>query len=200
MCEQHQSRGEQASIFPVTIPQQTPRLLLRNFQCSDTIAFANYRSDPEIAKYQSWDVPFSEIQATAFIESLQQVTPGVLGEWYQLAIELKSTGEMIGDCAFCILADDEQQAEIGFTLARQYQGKGYATEAITYLLNYLFTTYKLHRVRANCDAENIASIKLLQRVGMRCEGHFIKSLWFKNNWVDEMWFAILRDEWYQAKH
>ncbi|MBD2499512.1 GNAT family N-acetyltransferase [Anabaena azotica] len=177
-----------------TLKLETPRLLLREFQISDKIAFATYRSAPEIAKYQSWDIPYSEAQAAAFIESLQNLTPGILGEWYQLAIELKSTGEMIGDCAFCILADDGKQAEIGFTLARQHQGKGYATETVTCLLNYLFKQQKLHRVRANCDPENIASIQLLERVGMRREGHFIKSLWFKNNWVDELWFAMLHDE------
>ncbi|MBD2488326.1 GNAT family N-acetyltransferase [Aulosira sp. FACHB-615] len=177
-----------------TLQLETPRLLLREFQNSDKVAFAAYRSDPEIAKYQTWDTPYSEAQAAAFIESLQHLTPGILGEWYQLAIELKSTGQMIGDCAFCILAEDGKQAEIGFTLARKYQGNGYATEAVTCLLNYLFIHLNLHRVRSNCDSQNIASIKLLERVGMRVEGCFIKSLWFKNNWVDEMWFAILQDE------
>lgn len=183
----------------MSINISTPRLVLRNLQNSDNILLANYRSDPEVAKYQSWDVPYSEAQATALIESLHQLIPGVLGEWYQLAITLKSTGKMIGDCAFCILVDDGKQAEIGFTLAREYQGQGYATEAITCLLEYLFITHHLHRIRANCDPANTASIKLLQRVGMRCEGHFIKSLWFKNNWVDEMWFAILSEEWDQTK-
>jgi RimJ/RimL family protein N-acetyltransferase len=55
----------------------------------------------------------------------------------------------------------------------------------------------LRRVRANCDPANTASVKLLQCVGMRCEGHFVKSLWFKGAWTDELWFAILRDEWQQ---
>jgi len=62
-------------------------------------------------------------------------------------------------------------------------------------LAYLFTEYKLHRIWANCDRSNIASIKLLERLGMRREGHFVKSLWFKGEWVDEFWFAILREEW-----
>lgn len=186
-------------MFAATIRIATPRLFLRNFQNSDIVAFASYRSDPEVAKYQSWDIPYSEVEATEFIETLQQLTPGVLGEWYQLAIALKSTKEIIGDCGFCILADDGQQAEIGLTLAQTHQGKGYATEAITCFLDYLFKQHNLHRVRANCDPQNIASIKLLERAGMRREGHLIKSLWFKNNWVDEMWFAILRDEWHSRK-
>ncbi|MBD2294091.1 GNAT family N-acetyltransferase [Anabaena sphaerica FACHB-251] len=180
-------------LIPINL--ETPRLLLRTFKYGDINAFIAYRNDPEVAKYQSWDIPYPETAAREFIEYLQQTKPGTLGEWYQLGIALKTTDEIIGDCAFCILAEDGQQAEIGFTLSRQHQGKGYATEAVTCLLAYLFTEYKLHRVRANCDSENIASIQLLERLGMRREGHFVKSLWFKGEWVDELWFAILREEW-----
>jgi RimJ/RimL family protein N-acetyltransferase len=176
---------------------ETSRLILRNFETSDPEAFARYRSDPEVAKYQSWDTPHPLMKADAidFIEAIKQVTPGVPGEWYQVAIEVKGTGETIGDCAFCVLAEDKQQAEIGFTLARTHQGKGFAKEAVMRLLEYLFVELNLHRVRANCDPANVASVKLLQRIGMRCEGHFIKSLWFKGEWTDELWFAILRERW-----
>jgi aminoglycoside 6'-N-acetyltransferase len=180
-------------LIPINL--ETPRLLLRNFKSKDINTFITYRNDPEVAKYQSWEIPYPETAAREFIEYLQQTKPGTLGEWYQIAIALKTTDEIIGDCAFCILAEDGQQAEIGFTLSRQHQGKGYATEAVSCLLAYLFTEYKLHRIRANCDSENIASIRLLERLGMRREGHFIKSLWFKGEWVDELWFAILREEW-----
>lgn len=96
---------------------ETPRLVLRPFEDKDTLPFVAYRCDPEVAKYQSWDVPYPETEAITFIEAMKRGTPGVLGEWYQLAIELLATGETIGDCAFCICADDERQAEIGFTLA-----------------------------------------------------------------------------------
>ncbi|QSJ15109.1 GNAT family N-acetyltransferase [Nostoc sp. UHCC 0702] len=178
----------------IPIKLETPRLVLRAFQDSDLAAFVAYRCDPEVAKYQSWDAPYPEAEAKNFIEAMKQAKPGTLGEWYQLAIELKATGEMIGDCAFCI-ANDGRQAEIGFTRSQTHQKQGYATEAVTRLLDYLFTEHNLHRVIANCDPENIASAKLLKRVGMRCEGHFVKSLWFKGNWADELWFAILRDEW-----
>ncbi|MDZ8186131.1 MAG: GNAT family N-acetyltransferase [Nostoc sp. ChiSLP02] len=84
---------------------ETPRLLLRRFQDNDLAAFLPYRNDLEVAKYQTWDPPYLEMEAMKFIQSMQQSTPGVLGEWYQLAIVLKDTGEMIRDCAFCILAD-----------------------------------------------------------------------------------------------
>lgn len=183
----------------MTIFFETARLTLRSFEDADTFVFAGYRSDPEVARYQGWDAPFSMELATRFIEAMKATTPGIPGEWYQIAIVLKSSGEMIGDCAFHLLAEDARQAEIGFTISRDYQGKGYATEAVQGLLDHLFQTYHLHRVRANCDPENEASAGLLERVGMRHEGRFIESLWFKGRYTGEDWYAILRREWLEQK-
>ncbi len=178
----------------------TERLLLRSFRDADIETFSAYRSDPEVARYQGWNAPYSIAQAREFIAEMQSTRPATPGEWYQVAIELKSSGELIGDCAFCVLAGDERQAEIGFTLARAYQGQGYATEAVTRLLDYLFGAVCLHRVRANCDVENLASTKLLERIGMRREGEFVENIWFKGRWGSEYWYAILAREWAARRH
>ncbi len=174
---------------------ETPRLILRPFQERDAEDFSRYRSDPEVARYQGWEPPFYLEQAQRFIEAMQSIGPGRPGEWYQFAIERKDTNMLIGDCAFKVLAEDHRQAEIGFTLARDYQGQGYATEAVGRLLRYLFVDSQLHRVIANCDPQNEASERLLTRLGLRHEGHFVESLWFKGGWADEDWYAILRREW-----
>ncbi len=156
-----------------------------------------YRSDPAVAKYQGWDTPYGIEAAKTFIREMKERLPGARGEWYQIAVELKASGKMIGDCAFHILPEDGQQAEIGVTLSRRYQGKGYATEAVTRLLAYLFGELGLHRVRATCDAENLASVKLLERIGMRKEGHLLENIWFKGAWGSEYTYALLRREWEQ---
>jgi RimJ/RimL family protein N-acetyltransferase len=184
----------------MTLALETNRLLLRSFQESDLQVFMAYRSDPAIAKYQGWEAPYNEATAAAFVQEMKRKQPAIPGEWYQIAIELKSSHEMIGDCAFHILAEDARQAEIGFTLSRSYQGKGYATEAVLRLLDYLFREVGLHRVRAICDAENLASAKLLERVGMRREGHFIKNIWFKGKWGSEYWYGLLKEEWKPMLH
>ncbi|PKO19255.1 MAG: GNAT family N-acetyltransferase [Chloroflexi bacterium HGW-Chloroflexi-10] len=176
---------------------ETPRLILRSFQMTDVDVFAAYRSDPEIAEYQGWEAPYSRAQAVLFIEEMNKIRPGTPGEWYQLAITLKEDGRMLGDCAFYVMAEDERQAEIGFTLAKENHGKGFATEAVTRLLAYLFEDLNLHRVRAICDVENTDSFKVMERVGMRREAHFIEHLWYKNRWSSEYWFAILQSEWNQ---
>ena len=177
---------------------ETPRLILRPFEERDILPFSAYRSDPEVARYQGWSTPFLPAEAARFVAGMIQTRPGTPGEWYQVAIELKADGDMIGDCAFCVSADG-RQAEIGYTLARRYQGQGYASEALARLLETLFFDLNLHRVHANLDPQNIPSARLLERLGFRVEGHFVESLWFKGRWADEAWYAILQQEWLERR-
>ena len=173
---------------------ETPRLLLRHFADADLIPFMAYRNDPEVARYQGWE-GISEPEAHAFIQEQKTMQPGMPGQWFQIAIELKETRMLIGDCGLKISGPDNRQAEIGYTLSRAYQGKGIASEAVSCLLDYLFTTLELHRVIAITDCENAASVALLERLGLRREGHFIQNIWFKGKWGDEYLYAILKHEW-----
>jgi RimJ/RimL family protein N-acetyltransferase len=182
----------------MTFRLETPRLILRPFEERDIPAFSAYRSDPEVARYQGWEAPFLSAEAARFVTEMIQACPGRPGEWYQTAIELKADREMIGDCAFHISADG-RQAEIGYTLSRSFQGQGYASEALARLLDYLFFDLNLHRVHANLDPENLPSARLLERLGLRREGHFVESLWFKGRWADEAWYAILQREWLKQR-
>lgn len=178
---------------------ETQRLKLRPFQKSDLAPFVAYRSDPEVARYQGWDAPYPVEKAAAFIEKMAQSGPETNGDWFQFAIELKQTGVMIGDCGFHTLAEDKRQAEIGFSIAQSYQGFGYATEAVKRVLVYLFADLTLHRVQAICDVENTASARLLERVGMRREAHFVDNIWFKGAWGSEYVYALLQYEWLTFK-
>jgi RimJ/RimL family protein N-acetyltransferase len=170
------------------------RLLLRRFTDSDLLPFLAYRNDPAVAQYQTWEA-YSEREAADFIREQKEAEPCSPGQWFQCAIELKETGAIIGDCAIKVAEQDARQAEIGFTLSRAYQGQGYASEAVSRLLDYLFVDLRLHRVVAITDCENEASVALLERLGMRREGHFIENVWFKGRWGDEYLYAILRREW-----
>ena len=93
------------------------------------------------------------------------------------------------------LGDRPRQAEIGFTLACEHQGKGYATEAVNRLLDYVFGVLGKHRVIAVTDTRNAPAARLLERVGMRREGHFVEDIWFKGGWGDEYEYAMLEREW-----
>jgi len=177
------------------ITLKTERLLLRPFQEADLPAFVAYRSDPEVARYQSWTPPYSLARARQFLAEIEQTPIGKPGAWYQFALERQSQPGLIGDCAFQVWADDDQQAEIGFTFSRLYQKQGYATEAVQGLLDYLFGSLHLHRVTATCDVENVASYRLLERVGMRREAHRLENIWFKGAWGSEYDYALLQREW-----
>ncbi len=174
---------------------ETPRLILRPFEERDIPVFSAYRSDPEVARYQGWEAPYSSEQAAAFAAGMQAAQPGTPGQWYQLAIEVRASGKMIGDGAFQLLKEDTRQAEIGLTLARPAQGQGYAVEATRGLLEYLLGELGLHRVRATCDALNGAAARTLERAGMRREAHFVEHLWFKGEWSSEYVYAMLGREW-----
>lgn len=177
---------------------ESARLIVRRFADADLAPFLAYRSDPAVAKYQEWD-SFNEREAADFIDAQKTIEPFSPGIWFQFAIELKETGALVGDCALKIDAQDSRQAEIGFTLAPEHQGRGFASEAVARLLDHVFATLKLHRVVAVTDCENGAAVALLERLGFRREGHFIRNVWFKGRWGDEYLYAVLRDEWLGAR-
>jgi GNAT superfamily N-acetyltransferase len=123
----------------------TQRLVLRRFRPQDLDAFVAYRSDPEIARYQGWEVPYRRGQAQQFLQELEAIDPDTPGEWFQFAISLRGADGLIGDCGAQVRTEDSRQAEIGFTLAPQHQGYGYATEAVRRLLHYLLIERGKHR-------------------------------------------------------
>jgi aminoglycoside 6'-N-acetyltransferase len=173
---------------------ETTRLLVRRFQDGDLSAFLEYRNDPEVARYQGWD-SILEVNAQAMITELKHAEPGAPGHWFQFAIALKETAQLVGDCGLCVLVQDARQAQLGISLARAYQGQGFATEAVSAVLDYAFINLDLHRVVATVDAENARSAALMERVGLRREGHFMKNAWFKERWADEYLYAVLQAEW-----
>lgn len=175
---------------------ETERLILRKFKEADVDTFFNYRTNPQVMLYQDegW-VNYKYEQAVEFIKKQMNFEPGICGTWFQIAIELKDTGNLIGDIAIHTLPEDINQAEIGFSLNPIYQNKGFGIEAVICLLGYIFNVLNMHRVVAITDVRNKPSIKLLEKAGMRKEGHFIKNIWYKGEYTDEYLFALLNEEW-----
>jgi RimJ/RimL family protein N-acetyltransferase len=172
---------------------RTERLVLRPLRASDAEPVHDYRDDPDVARFQGWDTQSLD-EVRAFIAAqvaLNSEEPG----WYQLAIAELGTDRVIGDLGVHILESDPRQIELGFTLAPDAQGQGYAAEAVRAILGHLFVALGKHRVIASTDPRNERSIALLRRVGFRLEAHHRDSLWFKGAWVDDLIFALLRHEW-----
>ena len=173
----------------------TDRLVIRRFRPEDAPTLAAYRSDPDVARYQSWEPPFEVASARRFIDSLAPDHPDTPGDWFQFAVVDAATGRHIGDVAAGVDGDDSRLATIGVTLAPSAHGRGYGSEAVSWLLDYLLVERGKHRVVADCDVRNHAVVALLERVGMRREAHHLQSAWWKDEWVDEYVYAILASEW-----
>jgi RimJ/RimL family protein N-acetyltransferase len=177
---------------------RTPRLILRRLRTDDLAVLCAYRSLPEVARFQSWDT-FGPEDGARLIAEQSCREPNIPGTWLQLAIVPEDSGEMIGDCGLHFLQNDERQVELGITMAPRHQRRGYATEALTGVIDYLFNRLEKHRLTAVTDAENGPAAALFCRLGFRREGHFVENVWFKGRWGSEFTFALLRSEWEQQR-
>ncbi len=175
---------------------KTSRLLIRNFRETDLISFHQYRSNPEITRYQGCDV-FSVQEAREFINAQINKSYGVPGEWIQYAIERISDGQLAGDCAIFLEPDEPGTAELGITISDTCQRNGYAKETMRGLMNLLFHEKNIRRIVETVDAENIASVRLIKSLSFRQEGYFKENVFFKGKWGSELQFALLKKEWEQ---
>ena len=178
------------------LPVHSSRLTLRRFQEKDLLAFVSYRSDPEVARFQSWS-SINDDEARDFIREQQRAQLGVPGEWFQIAIAQRQTDALLGDVGVCIKRDDPTSAEIGFTLSRENQGKGLASEAVRVVLAIIFEETEVERIEAITDSRNVASIELLRRLGMRPER--TEQAWFKGSPCREYTFVLEKKDWLSRK-
>ena len=174
------------------------RLTLRRFRAADIDTFVAYRADPAIARFQSWE-NFTAADGEEFLATMSRQHPDTPGEWFQFAIELTATGAIVGDCALHALADNPREVEIGFTLAPSHHGKGYATEAVACLLDYVFGALSKERAIAITDARNAASIAVLERLGFERDAASRESVIFKGESCDEYLYKIRREDWIVRK-
>jgi ribosomal-protein-alanine N-acetyltransferase len=171
----------------------TDRLLLRPFVESDWQAVHAMLADPEVTRY----VPAStcsEEETREHIQTLineQQVDP----LWCKFAIVLRSESVFIGICFLERRVEEPRQANLGYLLSQHYWGQGYATEAAGAVLQYGFQELGLHRVYATCRSANVASSRVMEKLGMRREGHLRQHRWMKGSWQDSLLYAILDHEW-----
>ena len=145
-------------------PLLTERLSIAPLVMADLEAFVAYRQDPTVARFQSWEPTYSLSQGTELIESQAGLDFPPADEWLQIGIRLRSSGHLVGDLSLHAL-NEPGQFEMGFTLAVEHQGQGYAHEAASALLEKLFLEHGAVRVSADSDSRNLPSISLLRKLG-----------------------------------
>lgn len=168
------------------------RLLLRPFAESDTDSIHSYRSLECVAKYQYWH-PFSKEEVVELIRKNMQQPVGIRGVWSGLAITCKDSSMLIGDCAFKL---NDVNAEVGCNISPVYQQKGYAREALAILCTYIFKDISgVSEIYAITDAENIASAKLLESIGMTKTRDHEEVVLCKGRLSVEHKYSIFRTAW-----
>jgi len=182
----------------LALPLQTERLVLRDFREGDWEAVHRYACDPQVVRYMKWG-PNSEEETKAFVQralSTQQEDPR---RAFELAVTLKETGALIGACSLHVSRPEHRQGWIGYCFHRAYWGRGYGTEAASVLIALGFEQLGLHRIFATCDARNLASARVLEKAGMRREGHLRHDEWLRGEWRDTYLYAILEHQWDPAR-
>ncbi len=169
----------------------TPRLRLRVARDTDAATMAAYRADPEVAKYQDWEMPYTLELAMAGAARQAAFDDVVEGSSVSFAIELD--GEVIGDIVACVRAGGGI-AEMGYTLAPRHHGHGYATEAANAMVDHLLQHHGVHRIEASLDPENIASMRVLEALGMRFECLARDGYLVRGEWVDDLRYSLVAQD------
>lgn len=169
---------------------------MRLLRPADAAAIAAFRSDPDVARYVPWEPPYAIEKAEAMIERMRGRAFDDAGpDGLILAVERASDGLFIGDAMIKHDGGDPRLGVIGYALARSAHGHGFATELGRGLIDRFFASPDSHRVAAWCDARNAASVRVLEKCGMRLEAEFRQGVFCKGEWVDERVYALLRTEW-----
>ena len=178
---------------------KTERLILREFQTSDWPAVLAYQSDPRYLRFYEWTERTPEA-VQQFIEKYfvgpQRAQPRIK---FQLAAVLQSNQQLIGNCGIRMNTADAREGDIGYEFAPDHWGHGYATEAARAMVKFGFTELKLHRISSWCIADNIASARVLEKLGMQAEGRLRENEYFKGRWWDTLLFGMLEHEWWRER-
>lgn len=146
-------------------PLITERLVLRPLTLDEIDSFVGYRREPEIARFQGWDVTYSDREARVLIESQSGKSFPDKGDWLQIAILSRLGNEHVGDLALHAVPNNESIFEMGFTIAKRHQGQGFAREAASRLMEVLSTEVGAKKFVANSDSRNTASVRVLEALG-----------------------------------
>lgn len=172
----------------------TARLVLREFRADDWPAVLAYQSDPRYLRYYAWESRTAE-EVRDFVGRFLAQRAATPRTKFQLAIETRADGRLIGNCGVRLAAPGARVADLGYELAPDEWGHGYATEAALAMRDFAFATLGVHRLWASCVPENVGSARVLAKLGMRLEGHLRETTCYRGRWWDETVYAMLEGEW-----
>ena len=177
----------------MTLPIVTERLVIRRFTHDDIPDVLELVSQPSVAKVTSGRIQATEEGVRKYIDLQNSYQPFARDQVFELAIERKADGKVIGFVGF--ICQDHGQGEMGWGLGVAHRGQGYATEAAKAVMGYGFHSLGLHRIHADTTTDNLASCRVMERLGMRQEGLLRGAVYEEGKWADRYVYGILADEW-----
>jgi RimJ/RimL family protein N-acetyltransferase len=164
-------------------PIETRRLRLRRSRPEDADAISVYRSNPDVRRWQGWEHTDPE-SLRAEIREMAGRAPGDPGGWVQLSVEDRETGQLVGDVGLSPAEGEPGVIKVGYTIAPDFQGLGYATEALEALVAYAFDRLGAEVVRAYASADNVPSIRVAEKIGMLLMERM------EHRSGDEVWYGV----------
>jgi RimJ/RimL family protein N-acetyltransferase len=175
--------GEPMRVDTAFEPIQTDRLVLRRSVPEDAGTISAYRSDPNVNAQQGWDrTDVGSVRAD--IAEMSRRSPGEPGGWVQFTVLDRDGGRIVGDVGLSLAEPETDVIKVGYTIAPEFQGSGFATEAIAALVDYAFDTLGAEAVRAHASAANAPSIRVAEKVGM----HLIEKRMYQDG--DDVWYGV----------
>jgi RimJ/RimL family protein N-acetyltransferase len=178
----------------VFAPLRTQRLLIRVPTEDDARSLHERRNDPAVAEYQAWELPFPFERAEEIVRDAQAMGAPQNDEWWMAIVTNATTGEVLGELAVR-LSWQGRTAEVGYTFAPAHWGRGYAVEALTALIEYLFEELGVTRIFGTLHPDNHASAMVLERTGFVFEGRTRNSFWVGEENSDDSIYGLTRSDW-----
>ena len=171
----------------------TERLVLRLFSMDDLDDVWAYMRLPEVGRHMLWSARDREQSRAALVQMTTETGLAKDGDYLTLAATVG--GAVIGHVELGLVSAEHRQGEIGYVFHPDHHGKGLATEGARAMLRLGFDELDLHRIVGRCSARNTASARLMGRLGMRQEAHFVDCRNVDGEWREELVFAVLDREW-----
>jgi RimJ/RimL family protein N-acetyltransferase len=169
----------------------TERLRLRLINRADLLAIQNLHSLPETDRFNTLGIPKNIEETQNILEDWISQHQHEEKQRYVLAVEIRPDLQFVGLAGFNVGQPKYQRAELWYKIDPAFWGQGIATETLCMLLDFGFNHLRLHRIEAGCAVENVASIKVLEKGGLKREGRRRKILPLKTGWSDNFEYAIL---------
>jgi len=181
--------------FSPSWPIHTERLLLRPWNEGDFDVLEAIYSDEEIARYTYYGPRAGDEVRELLRTKIAGASIDGEGQWLGAAAVARESGEIVADISLQWVSELNKQGEIGFATVPGHQGNGYATEGARAFLDFAFGPLGLHRVIGRVEPRNVASARVLEKLGMRKEAHLVENEWVKGEWSSEAIYALLARDW-----